>query len=135
MTLRELSQLYYLRREIAADKARLERLEHEAGAPSSPHLTGMPHSTYPDSKVERIAVEIADLRSLIEEKQLRCVRERVRLERWIGSIPDSLTRQVFQYRFADCLSWAQVAFRVGGGNTVGSVKMICYRYLRETDKK
>ena len=40
-----------------------------------------------------------------------------------------VTRLIFTYRFVDCLSWQKVAEAVGGGNTEGSVKMICYRYL------
>ncbi len=134
MTLNELSQLYYLNREIESDQQRLKELEQLSGSPSSPQLTGMPHSGSTESKVEKIAAEIVDLRDLIKTKQRRCLEERVRLERWINTIPDSLTRQVFQYRFAECLNWKQVVFRVGGPNTTASVKMICYRYLKERNK-
>ena len=131
MTLKELSQLYYLTREIEADQRRIEELERVAGAPSSSNLSGMPrapHST--DSKVERMAAEIVDLQAIIAARQIQCIHERARLERWISEIPDSLTRQIFSLRFAERMSWVQVALRVGGGNTEGSVKMICYRYLK-----
>lgn len=130
MTLKELSQLYYLNREIAADQKRLDELSRTVGAPSSPPLSDMPrppHSVV--SKVERLAAEIVDLQAIIAARQIQCIHERARLERWINDIPDSLTRQIFQYRFAECMSWQQVAMCVGGGNTEGSVKMICYRYL------
>lgn len=134
MTLKELSQLYYLNREIAADQKRLDELNHMIGAPSTPPLSDMPRPPHNvDSKVERLAAEIVDLQAIIAARQIQCIHERARLERWINEIPDSLTRQVFQYRFAECLSWIQVAYRVGGNNTEGSVKMICYRYLRDEE--
>lgn len=130
MTLRELSQLYYLNREIAADQKRLDELERSIGSTSSPPLSDMPRAPHSvDSKVERLAAEITDLQAIIAARQIQCIHEKARLERWISDIPDSLTRQVFHYRFADCLSWREVAKNVGGGNTEGGVKMICYRYL------
>jgi len=133
MTLKELSQLYYLTREIEADQKRLDELEQLAESPSGAQLTGMPRAPFNNSsKVERLAAEIVDLQAIIAARQIQCIHERARLERWIGEVPDSLTRQVFHYRFVDGLTWLQVAHHVGGGNTEGSVKMICYRYLRSS---
>lgn len=130
MTLKELSQLYYLNREIKADQKRLEELNGMIGAPSTPPISDMPRAPHGvDSKVERLAAEIVDLQAIIAARQIQCIHERARLERWINDIPDSLTRLIFTYRFVDCLSWAKVAEAVGGGNTEGSVKMICYRHL------
>lgn len=135
MTLKELSQLYYLNREIKADQKRLEELNRMVGAPSTPPLSDMPRSPHNvDSKVERLAAEIVDLQAIIAARQIQCIHERARLERWINEIPDSLTRQIFSHRFADCMSWVQVSQCVGGGNTEGSVKMICYRYLNAEER-
>ena len=130
MTLKELSQLYWLNREIEADQRRLDELERMIGSPSSPQLTGMPHApNNNESKVERLVAEIVDLRAIIAARQIQCIHERARLERWISEIPDSLTRQIFHLRFSECLSWAAVAQRIGGGNAEASVKKRCYRYL------
>lgn len=131
MTVKELSQLFYLTREIEADQRRLDELEQAAGAPSASNLTGMPRAPHSnESKVERLAAEIVDLQAIIAARQIQCIHERARLERWINEIPDSLTRQIFHYRFVEGLSWLQVARRIGGGNTEGSVKMTCYRYMK-----
>ena len=135
MTLKELSQLYYLTREIEADQKRLEELERLAGSASISNLTGMPHApSRNDSKVERMAAEIVDLQAIIAARQIQCIHERARLERWISEIPDSLTRQIFSYRFVDRLTWIQVALRIGGGNTAGGVSERCYAYLRKCDQ-
>lgn len=53
------------------------------------------------------------------------------LERYISEISDSLMRQIFTYRFVNGLSWDQVAAKIGG-NTGGSVKKMCYRYLKKS---
>ena len=107
MTLKELSQLYYLNREIEMDQARLEALRAKASAPGSPNYDGMPKSPIYEN----------------------------RLERYISEIPDSLTRQIFTLRFISGLSWLQVAYSIGGNNTEGGVKMICYRYINDEKKR
>ena len=130
MTLKELSQLYYLNREIEMDKKRLQELDIKAVS-IAPNITGMPHSPGLSDKVGRYAAEIADLKGIIDAKHQQCIYERSRLERYISSLDDSLLRQIFTYRFVNGLPWEQVAACVGGGNSAGSVKMMCYRYLNQ----
>ena len=130
MTLKELSQLYYLNREIEMDKRRLHELEAEAVS-ISPNLTGMPRSPGVSDKVGRYAAEIADLKGIIEAKIQQGTYERNRLERYIMDIDDSLLRQIFTYRFVNGLTWDQVAAHIGGGNNEGNVRMLCYRYLKQ----
>ena len=133
MTLKDLSQLYWLNREIEMDKKRLEELEAKAGGLASPSLSGMPHGNEVSSKVEREAVEIASLKEIIELKCKRCIAERDTLERFITTIPDSLTRQIFTLRFVNGLQWGQVAASIGGNNTADGVRKICNRYVRKLE--
>ncbi len=131
MTMKELSQLYYLNREIETDRRRLEALRRKASSPSSPGLTGMPYNSTPGNRLERLCGDIDDLTSIIESKLTKCQHERNRLERYISAIPDSLTRQIFTQRFINGKSWGQVAMSVGGTNSNDSVRMICKRYLNK----
>ena len=130
MTLKELSRVWYLRREIEDNRARLYELESRAYSPRSPGMSGMPHGAAVGDPVSSFAAEIADLKALICEKQLACVREWFALELYISAIPESYTRLIFRFRFEDCLSWEQVARKIGGGNTADSVKKHAYRYLK-----
>ena len=130
MTLKELSQLYWLNREIEMDQQRLRELELKA-LPGAQVLTGMPHAPGVVDKVGTYAAEIADLRGIIEAKHQQCLYERSRLERYISSINDSLLRQIFTYRFVNGLPWEQVAACIGGGNNAGNVRMLCYRYIKQ----
>ena len=134
MTVKELSQLYWLNREIELDQKRLAELEQKASSVSSPNLSGMPGgSNYFNNKIERFVAEIVDLKMIIENKQQQCIYERNRLERFISTIPDSLTRQIFTLRFVNGLTWRQVAYHIGGYNTEDSVKKTCYRYIDKSN--
>ena len=131
MTIKELSQLYYLNREIEDCQKKLEELESQRGV-SAVVIDDMPHGKGPaKSRVEQLAAEIVDLKAIIHAKQIECIHERNRLERYIAEIPDSLTRQIFEYRFADCLPWEQVAACIGKGNTAERVRQVCSRYIRQ----
>ncbi len=133
MTLDELSQLYYLSKELEADQRRYEALQAVAQAAPTQRLTGMPAAPHSnESNVERLALELVDLQAIIAARQIQCIHEQARLERWISDIPDSLTRQIYHYRFVEGYSWFKVAQAIGG-NTADSVKQRCYRYLRRAE--
>lgn len=129
MTRRELSQLYYLRREINSDRERLAKLE-AAATSASPSNSGGRGSGTPTDRTS-LAVEIASLKSLIYEKICREEKELLRLMNYISGVEDSLTRQILTARFVDNLSWTAVAIRVGGGNTATTVRQRCNRFLRQ----
>ena len=136
MTRRELSQVYHLRKEIEEDRVRLHRLEAVATS-ASPSNGGSGGSGIPScrkgnwSDRTAIAASIADLRAQIADKVEREHRELIRLMDYIDTISDALTRRIFKLRFADGLSWAAIANRIGGGNTPDMARQRCYRYLRD----
>ncbi|MCC8065209.1 MAG: hypothetical protein LIO78_08360 [Clostridiales bacterium] len=131
MTIQEMSQLYWLNREIELDKQRLAELKSKAEAPHSPSLTGLPGGGDNSSALEWVAAEIVDLQAIIDAKHLQCIHERNRLERYIADIDDSLTRMIFRLRFVNGLSWQQVATSVGGGNTADGMRKRVKRYLEQ----
>ena len=135
MTKKELSQLYWLNREIEMDTNRLRELEAMISSPKAQKLDGMPHTSCYWDAPDHCVAEIADLKAIIAAKQQQCIYERNRLERYIADIPDSLTRQIITLRFINGLSWHQVAMHIGGGNAESSVKKACYRYLDKEGKR
>ena len=97
MTIKELSQLYHLNREIEQEKIRLQELT-AAATDTSAKISGLPHVGGLSDKTA-IAVQIADSRAVIEAKIALSVVEYNRLNRYINSVEDSLTRQILSLRF------------------------------------
>ncbi len=136
MTLKELSQLYHLNREIELDQQRLAELRTKASSPSSPKFDGLPGGGFSrESRMSRYTDEIADLEAIISAKTIQSIHERNRLERYITTIPDSHTRQIFTLRFVEGLSWDAVAIRMGGSNSWKNLSNICYRYIEKSNRE
>lgn len=128
LTLHELSRYYKLREQIEKDEEILESFEAKA-RPGAQVLTGMPHAPGVRDRVGDLAVEIADLKDQIAALQAEAEVERVKVERYVASIESDQTRMIFRLRFLRCLTWAEVAYLIGGRNTEDAVKSACYRYL------
>lgn len=127
MEVKELSQLRFLNMEINQLKQRRQELISRAEKITNV-ITDMPRG----GQGLDVKDELIDLIDLIALKEKQCIIEQRRIERFIACAPDSLTRQILALRFVNGLSWRQVAFSVGGGNTEDSVKKTAYRYLKKT---
>ena len=128
MTKKELSQLFYLNREIQRNKDKLARLRGRATSTTS-SISGMPHAAGISDKTA-LAAEIAYLDGIIDAQIQQTFYEYNRLIAYINGITDSATRQVIELRFVNGLTWQQVAYSIGGDNTADSVRKICDRHLK-----
>ena len=129
MTLKELSQLYYLNKEIERDKKRLRELKAEqikitAGYNDMPTGTKTIH----DPMAEKVA-DIVDLEEILRLNIQKRYYEEKRIMHFIASIDDCLLRLVFKLRFVDCKKWWEVANELGGNNTADSTRKACMRYI------
>ena len=129
MTIKELSQLYYLNKEILQQRKRLSELE-ALSTNITPQISGMPHAPGISDKVAQCAEEIADLKALISLNIQKYWYERNRLERYISGIEDSLTRQVFTLRFVDGLTWVPVSYTHLDSRTAAPALSIRYTKSR-----
>ncbi|MEA4973953.1 MAG: RNA polymerase subunit sigma-24 [Candidatus Metalachnospira sp.] len=128
MTKKELSQLYWLNREIEEQQRRLEELECLATSCTS-NITGMPKSRGVTDKLSKYAAEIVDLRGLIDLNIKKCFYELNRLNRYIETVEDSQMRMILSLRYINGLIWQQIAMSIGGGNTADSVRKAHDRFL------
>lgn len=127
MTKKELSQLYWINREIKKEKERLAELE-AAATNTAAKISGLPHVSGISDKTA-IAAQIADCKAIIEAKINLSVVEYNKLNRYIASIDDSYIRQILRQRYILGYSWTKVAYQIGGGNTADSVRMAHNRFL------
>ena len=129
MTKKELSQLYYLNREIEQLQARLTELESLATSCTA-NITGMPRANGISDKIGKYAAEIADLKSLLDLNLKKCFYELNRLNRYIQSVDDSEIRMILSLRYVNGLCWEQVAASISVYASGDSVRKAHDRFLR-----
>ncbi|MBP2654233.1 MAG: hypothetical protein H6Q73_1802 [Firmicutes bacterium] len=131
MTKKELSQLYYLNREIGELQIRLGELECLATSCTA-HITGMPRAYDISDKLSKYVAEIADLKSLLDLNLKKCFYELNRLNRYIQSVDDSEMRMILSLRYINGLSWNQVAASISICATEDSVRKAHDRFLKKS---
>lgn len=129
MRAKNLSKLYYLKKDIECQQSRIKELEALASSSTS-RITGLPNSTDISNKVQKYAVQIADLKSELDIKLSKCLNELKNISEYINSIDDPLIRQIMSYRFISCFSWEKTARSIGGNNKAESLRKKLYRYLK-----
>jgi len=129
MTVKELSQLRYLKREIERDEERLVEMEGLATSTTA-RITGLPRIKGVADKTA-LAAGIADIKEEIQAKKQMCLTEYLRLMSYIKNIKDSNMRQIFTLRYINEMSWIHVAAHIGGNNTEDSVRMAHNRFLKK----
>ena len=112
MTKKELSQLYYLKKEIKEQQKRLSELEALATSCTA-KTTGLPNGNGVSDKIANYATEIADLKSLLDLNLKKCFYELNRLDRFISNVKDSEMRIILTLRYSQGLSWQQIAQNMG----------------------
>ena len=130
MTKKELKNLYYLKKEIVAQKKRIKELENLATSCTA-KVTELTNKTEVIDKVGNYATEIADLKRLLDLNLKKRFYELVRLNKFIQTIDDPLIRLIAIYRFEKDMSWTQIAIALGGNNKAESVRKKIYRYLKK----
>ncbi|MFR1179465.1 MAG: hypothetical protein ACLSDH_05380 [Bacilli bacterium] len=131
MTKKELSQLYYLKKEIRQLERRIKELE-TAAMDCTAKITGLPHGTGVNDKIGNYTAQIADLKSLLDLNLKKCFYELNRLDRYIQSVDDPLLRQIMTYRFINCYSWSKISYAVGGNNTPDGLRIKMMRFLKKS---
>lgn len=131
MTLEELNLHFYAVEQLNSAKDRLHSMNTFLRAQS---LDGMPQGSGDHRKVEQLSILIDQQKQEVARMERIVESSASSVEKFIRSISDNRTAQIFSLRFLAGYSWQQVAEIIGGHNTENSVKSQCYRYLQsDTD--
>ena len=130
MTKKELSQLYYLKKEIKEQQRRIAELEAVV-TNCSTKITGLPSGKGISDKIGNYAAQIADLKALLDLNLKKCFYEFNRLNRYIEEVEEPLIKQIMIYRFENQMSWMQIEKAMGGKNRAESLRKKLYRYLKK----
>ena len=134
MTLDNLSQIYDLDKRIQQEESRLEYMRLSLTS-ISPKLSGMPGKPGVSDRIGENMPRIVDLSRKIEVMKLEFDVQRAVLELQIRRIVDIRIRLIFLLRFVDLKSWAEIAFKLGGSNTMASTKQMCLRYIQGSSSR
>lgn len=123
MNRKELSQVYFLRKELKMWEQKLEDLKSKSLI-SSKAPDGMPFQntgSVSDKTFDYIS-QIMELQSDIDVFRLRIEVVVQNIEHYIMTLDDSLLRQIIEYRCCQCKTWAQTAAMIGAGTTEDSIR-------------
>ncbi len=121
MTKKELMQLYYLNREIMNDTEELVKMKID--------LRNVDGNEWSVESERQIKIH----EKKIIEKIRQCTELRDKINVFLENIEDSLTRQVFYYRYSKCMTWQQVSYALGGINTGDGLRKVAERYLKSIE--
>ena len=108
MTKKELSQLYYLKKEIKEQQRRIAELE-AAATKCTASVSGIPTGKGVSDKVGQYASQIADLKVLLDLNIKKSFYELNRLTRYIENIEDSEMKLIFSLRYIQNMRWHEIA--------------------------
>lgn len=112
MTKTELSQLYWLNREIETRQDELAIMRSKSEKTTTT-ISDMPRGGGADqSKQERYVDDILELQKLIEISMQKMWYEKLRIERYIDTIPDAASRLIIRLRYVNGMTWEQIGYEV-----------------------
>lgn len=129
MTRGELSQIYWLNRELKMWQEKKRECEYKAYPSSINNENEGMRGSVTSDKTGNIAAEIADITQIIDGILARIQYQIRKVYKHIDTIEDSQLRQIVQYRCVDCMNWEDVGDNTG--ITSDAAKKIFYRAYPE----
>lgn len=112
MEKKDLEELYYLKKEVVRQKQRLHALENALTNCTST-LSDLPKGNGETDKIGSYIAEIDLLKEQLTASITRCWRQIHFIECYIDSVEDSEMREILRMRYAEGMSWQQIAFAAG----------------------
>lgn len=105
MNIKELSNLFYINKEIKRLESELEEIT-EIG---SSVIDGMPHGKKAGDKVQSLVLKRQTLIEKIAKKYAEYLDEKIRMENFISNIDDEKIKHIVALRFIKFKSWYEIA--------------------------
>lgn len=137
-TREKIEKLKYTIEKIEAQLSRIEsgevvrdKVYGGAGGIQGFVIEGVPVKEYDRKKSDLLLKKLMlnQRKSTLEILEFDLLEKTNEVEEFIAGVNDSRMRRIINLRFIERLSWNQVADRIGGGNTEGSVKMAFQRFM------
>lgn len=112
MNIKELSNLFYINKEIKRLESELEEIT-EIG---SSVIDGMPHGKKAGDKVQSLVLKRQTLIEKIAKKYAEYLDEKTRMETFISNIDDEKIKHIVALRFIKFKSWYEIADEITPDN-------------------
>lgn len=126
VTLKDLMNYKALKGEIETTRVLAQQYREQALSITQ-QFSDMPGAHSASDKIGKLVSIYTDLEAKAQEKEEQSTPELRRIELYIASIPDVITRQIFILRFEMGMDWKDVATETR--NSEDGVKKRCYRYI------
>lgn len=131
----KLIQIRYIRTEILAIQEQINNLKPIKSADKV--VGSSPFFPYTAMSFNLEGIDVEDynrrtkkLRNKLIKKKDELLSLQEEMQNFIDGIEDSLTRQIITLRFMNCLSWNEIADKIGSGSSSDSVRKISERFLK-----
>lgn len=82
-------------------------------------------------RTEVYAAKLVDLDKEIHKKDMAIIREEIKVQQFINTVPDARLRLILRHRVVDGMSWKQVAKAIGHTETPAAAQAALHRYMME----
>ena len=121
MTEKELNEIHYIIIELKRLQKEKEELESKSIVKGQ-EITGMPGGNITSDKVADYAVELAEIKELIDLEIKRLYIVRAKIERYIETIEDAEMRLIIRLRAINNMRWEDIGAELGMERTTVSKK-------------
>lgn len=118
--------------EIESGETVKDKVKGGNGGLQSFNIEGVPTKEYEKRKTELMTKKLLlnQRKNTLELLEFDIIQKTNDVESFISSVEDSRIRRIINLRFIECLSWNEVADRIGGGNTEDSVRKAYERFMK-----
>lgn len=128
MTAKELSQLYYINKEIQSLQKELAELRQKNFYKPN-IITDMPKGEVPKEQSVEYVSAVMELEELINLNLRKLQYQRKKVEEFLDSVNDADLRLIMRLRAVDNMKWEDIGEALGMERTTVSKKF--YRYFRD----
>lgn len=113
MTKEELKGYVETKREIKIIKEKIEDLECKKTSIKSMIIDDMPKAEPTKDRLLELIGEIEELIDLYNEKQIRLIREQMKIENCIDKLEDSIDRNIMRLKYIEGYTWERICVTIG----------------------
>ena len=113
MNKNELNEYIETKREIEMIEDKIEFLKEKKTSIKSMVITDMPRGS--NSENDRLGIllgEIEELINIYNEKQIRLIKQQIKIEEAINKLDNSIDRNIMRLRYLEGMKWEKICVKV-----------------------